>query len=155
MWSFACAESVPPTPPCHAPTSCPLNSAILCPTPLLTDRCRRASLQVFLRVGHETGAHEADLAAETKSEADEEVKRTLTSRSDGLAMRHFGAMMTKRLKYFKRDCQSWCCQLILPLLLLILGILLYTVSGTADGFTCTCTHYSCTFSSSTHAFDQA
>ena len=80
-------------------------------------------MQVFLRVDRESGADDLDSDSETKTD----VKTTLIPQSDGLARRHFGAMMTKRLKYFKRDCQSWCCQLILPLVLLILGILLYKV----------------------------
>ena len=46
-----------------------------------------------------------------------------------MALRHFGAMMIKRYKYFKRDPQSWCCQIVMPILLLVFGIYVYNVGS--------------------------
>ena len=88
-------------------------------------------VQVFLRVGHETGAHGADPVndSEPASESKTDDSAKLVGQSqDSLMWRHFGAMMTKRSKYFMRDCQSWCCQLVLPLVMLIFGVLMYKVA---------------------------
>ena len=92
--------------------------------------------QVFLRVGHATTGADADPAPESKSETSKVSPESKFDNSEGasskvvtegLMARHFRAMMKKRVTYFCRDCQSWCCQLILPLVMLIFGVIYYKV----------------------------
>ena len=84
-----------------------------------------------MRVGHETGAQEADpvdnRVHDDETKTDPMAKLT-GSRARDLFVRHCHAMMVKRAKYCLRDCQSWFCQLVLPLILLVLGVVMYKVS---------------------------
>lgn len=48
-------------------------------------------------------------------------------------MIHFWALIAKRLRYFKRDKKGLACEIILPCLLLIFGLLAVTsTSSYAD-----------------------
>ena len=59
----------------------------------------------------------------------DDFERSARSRMDleteGLFLRHVGALFKKRAINFKRDKKAWCCTTILPSLFVLIGFLLY------------------------------
>ena len=41
---------------------------------------------------------------------------------------HGSALFVKRLKYFSRDRKAWCCQILLPVLVLLFGLALLKIA---------------------------
>ena len=55
-----------------------------------------------------------------------------TAHSGGLFCNHFTALLSKRAIYAKRDRRMLCCQLVLPVLLVLLGVTLLLIKPNVD-----------------------
>ncbi|KAG7367345.1 multidrug ABC transporter ATPase [Nitzschia inconspicua] len=97
---------------------------------------------VFLLVARgETAEKSVPKSAEKKVASDvtyrDDMERSARSKmdleSEGLLVRHIGALFRKRALNFKRDKKAWCCTTILPSAFVLVGFLLYAfVSPTRE-----------------------
>ncbi|KAL3919610.1 MAG: hypothetical protein SGILL_003672 [Bacillariaceae sp.] len=76
---------------------------------------------------------EADTVAAYKDEMEKSARSKMDLETEGLFVRHVGALFRKRAMNFKRDKKAWCCTTILPSVFVLIGFLLYAfVSPTRD-----------------------
>lgn len=86
--------------------------------------------EVFMRVAHETDPH-----AQSKIRANNEGKAVLEigkSEQKITFSRHMSALIVKRFHVFKRDRWAMCCQIFLPLIILVCGLTIPTIQTNPD-----------------------
>jgi hypothetical protein len=68
-----------------------------------------------------------------RDDVDRSARSNMDLETEGLFVRHVGALFRKRAMNFKRDKKAWCCTTILPSIFVLIGFLLYAfVSPTRD-----------------------